>query len=265
MKTVGLLGFGKLNKIITKAFVDGFLNEYRLLGVYSRDEQKTRQGLNKLWTSEEPLPKVFTDYEALITDKPDYIVEAASIPLFKKVAPLALKNGCSLIPLSIGALADENFRQKVEELARKHWVKVHLPSGAIGGLDVLHTVSLMDAGANITFTTKKGPDSLKDSSVYSDALQEIQKEVFAGSAKEAIKAFPTKVNVAIAASLAAGGPESTQVSINSLPDYIGDDHRIELESEEVKAVIDIYSKTSDIAAWSVIHTLRNLANPIQFS
>jgi aspartate dehydrogenase len=54
------------------------------------------------------------------------------------------------------------------------------------------------------------------------------------------------------------------VSITSVPDYIGDDHRIEIENEQVKAVVDVYSKTSEIAGWNVVHSLRNIASSIVF-
>ena len=41
-------------------------------------------------------------------------------------------------------------------------------------------------------------------------------------------------------------------------------HRIEVAGEEVRVVVDIYSKTSAIAGWSVVALLRNLVSPIVF-
>ncbi len=89
-------------------------------------------------------------------------------------------------------------------------------------------------------------------------------EVFSGSAKEAIALFPTKVNVAVATALATAGADQTRVSINSVPGFQGDDHRIEVRGEDVHAVVDIYSRTSAIAAWSVVARLHNLVSPIVF-
>lgn len=91
-----------------------------------------------------------------------------------------------------------------------------------------------------------------------------EEEVFAGNTKEAIKLLPTKVNVSVAASLATAGTEKTRFSIVSVPGMTGDDHRITAEAEGVKAVVDIYSDTSAIAAWSVVALLRNLVSPIVF-
>ena len=136
-------------------------------------------------------------------------------------------------------------------------------SGAIGGFDVLRTVSLMEK-CEASIATEKGPDSLKGTAVYEENLQEEKKQVFSGNAKEAIALFPTKVNVAVAASLASVGPTNMKVSVTSTPGFVGDDHRIEIKSEQVHAVVDVYSKTAEIAGWSVVNTLRNITSPIVF-
>jgi aspartate dehydrogenase len=114
--------------------------------------------------------------------------------------------------------------------------------------------------------THKGPESLKNTPVFRDSLMDAreEEEVFAGNTKEAIKLLPTKVNVSVAASLATAGTEKTRFSIVSVPGMTGDDHRITAEAEGVKAVVDIYSDTSAIAAWSVVALLRNLVSPIVF-
>lgn len=70
------------------------------------------------------------------------------------------------------------------------------------------------------------------------------------------------MNVAVAASLATAGPDHTSVQITSVPGFVGDDHKITAEVPGVKAVVDIYSQTSEIAAWSVVALLRNLVSPI---
>src|SRR5690606_12305621 len=99
---------------------------------------------------------------------------------------------------------------------------------------------------------------------YDEALQAERREVFKGDAIGAIALFPTHVNVAVAAALASVGPKNLKVSINSVPGYVGDDHRIEVKSEHVHAVVDVYSKNAQIAGWSVVNTLRNIVSPIVF-
>ncbi len=50
--------------------------------------------------------------------------------------------------------------------------------------------------------------------------------------------------------------------IVSVPGFTGDDHCITAKIDGVKAVVDIYSRTSAIAGWSVVALLRNQASPI---
>lgn len=264
MKTLGIIGCGKLAQLVAQSIANGILGDYNLIGAYSRSIESAQTVADIINNGvDNGNCKVCNSTEELIAMRPDYIVESASPDALKNFALTALKNGISIITLSIGGLADADFYKKVEETARKNQAKVHLVSGAIGGFDVLRTASMMYP-STVTFETDKGPNPLKKSSVYTEALQTEEKTVFEGNAVEAIALFPTQVNVAVAASLASVGPENTKVSITSKPNYVGDNHRITLKNEEIHAVIDIYSKTAKIAGWSVVNTLRNLASPIVF-
>ena len=148
--------------------------------------------------------------------------------------------------------------------------KVHLANGAIGGFDVLQTVTLMAQAQNLPETagieTHTGAKGFRNTPVWAEhLLTDTEKTtVFTGSAKEAIATFPRRVNVAVATSLATTGPEITNVTMHSVPGWVGDDHRITAEIEGVKAVVDICSSTSAIAGWSAVSLLRNLASPICF-
>lgn len=263
-KTLAIVGCGKLANIVAEALINGLLDDYQLVGTYSRTFEKAEniakniQNLNLGYDC-----KPCHSLEEIFDLKPDYIVETASPTSLKEIAIPALKNGSSIVTLSIGAFADEEFYELVKKTAAENGTRVHLASGAIGGFDVLRTVSLMEE-SEVTFTTKKGPNSLKNTSVYLENLQTEESEVFSGNASEAIALFPTRVNVAVAAALASTGPEKVKVSINSIPDFVGDDHRIEIKSEQIHAIIDVYSKTAQIAGWSVVNTLRNITSPIAF-
>ena len=138
-----------------------------------------------------------------------------------------------------------------------------MASGAIGGFDILRTATLM-GNCTATFDTEKGPNSLKNTAVYNEALQTEKREVFKGDAVQAIELFPTRVNVAVAAALASVGAEQMKVSMTSTPGFVGDNHRIEIKNEQIHAVIDVYSATAQIAGWSVVNTLRNITSPIVF-
>ena len=195
--------------------------------------------------------------------KPKYLVEAASPAAMRELALPALENGTSIVTLSIGALADKAFCQKVKERAKANNARVYIASGATGGFDVLRTASLM-GNASARFFNEKGPNALKGTAVYDDTLQTDQRTVFSGTATEAIRMFPTKVNVTVAASLASVGPDNMQVTMQSTPGFKGDTQRVEIRNEQVHAVIDVYSATAEIAGWSVVNTLINITSPIVF-
>ena len=99
--------------------------------------------------------------------------------------------------------------------------------------------------------------------VFSDCIYE-KNDVFSGTAKEAIEMFPTKVNVTVAAARASVGPERMNVRMQSTPYFRGDTQRVEIRNPQVRAIIDVYSATAEIAAWSVVSTLRNISSPIVF-
>lgn len=65
---------------------------------------------------------------------------------------------------------------------------------------------------------------------------------------------------------AAALAEKLEYHINSVPGMEGDDYIIETEVEEVgvKAVLNIYSKTAEIAGWSIVEVLQNAVSPIVF-
>lgn len=262
MKTFAIFGCGHLGKIVYKAYMDGLLEGYKLIATYSL-EKKDAEALTKGTEA-----KAVESVDEAIALKPDFIIETAAIALLKDFAFKALDEGISIIPLSIGAFADKEFKETALEKAKKSGAKIYIPSGAVGGFDVLKTISLMaevnswDIKAKIH--THKGPNSLKNTPLYKDVLQNNEESVFSGSTKEAIALLPTKVNVAIASSLATVGPEKAQAEITSVPAFIGDDHCITVETEGLKAVVDIYSANSDIAAWSVVTLMRNLNSEMIF-
>ena len=269
-KRLGILGSGYLSGVVVKAWQNGFLDEYEIVGVMGRNRQTA---------SELALAAgcpVCESIEELLGEKPEFIAEAASVEVVKDHAEKILSAGSSLVVLSIGAFADTEFYGRVRQTAAEHGTRIYIASGAVGGFDVLRTVSLMkqaaaggasgEKTAAFGIETHKGPESLKNTPLFEEHLMtdELETHVFSGNAREAIGLLPTKVNVAVAASLATAGPESTGVDIFSVPGFIGDDHKITAEIPGVKAVVDIYSATSEIAGWSVVAVLRNIVSPVIF-
>lgn len=256
---LGILGTGFLSEIVADAWKNGLLKEYELVGVMGRNKATAAALAEKTGCAS------CGSVEELLALEPDYIAEAASVELVKDSAVRILSSGCSLIVVSIGAFADAAFYEEVKNTASENGTKVYIASGAVGGFDVLRTVSLMGP-VTAGITTRKGPKSLEGTPLFEDTLmlEEEERQVFAGNAKEAIALLPTRVNVAVASSLATAGPENTRVNIFSVPGMVGDDHCIVAETKGIRAVVDIYSSTSAIAGWSVVAVLQNIVSPIVF-
>ena len=230
MKTFAIAGCGHLGRIVHKAYQDGLLEGYTLVATYSlrmEDAEQLAHGTGA---------KVASSMDEVISMKPDYIVETASIALLKEFAVKALGEGIGIIPLSIGAFADARFKEEALKAADEGQSRIFIP----------------------------GPDSLRNTPLYDDALQNAEKTVFQGTTSQAIALLPTKVNVAVASALATIGPDSASAEITSVPGFVGDDHCITVETEGLKATVDIYSATSDIAAWSVVALMRNLSSRMMF-
>ena len=262
MKKLVIVGGGRLAGIVADAVINGILPDYDLVGVFSRTVSKAETIAAKMQQHGKSCV-AYATLEELLALKPDYLVESASPAAMKELALPALKNGTSIVTLSIGALADKAFYNEVVATAKANVTRVHIVSGATGGFDVLRTAALM-GNASANFFNEKGPNALKGTAVYDEALQTEQRVVFSGNATEAISMFPTKVNVAVAASLASVGPDNMKMSMQSTPGFVGDTQRVEIKNDQVRAVVDVYSATSDIAGWSVVSTLLNITSPIVF-
>ncbi len=265
MKTkFGIVGCGFLGNIVADAWKKGLLPDYELVGVTSRSRSSAEATAAKVGC------RVCSDAEELLTLEPEYIVETASVEAVRAMAIPVLRRGVNLVVISIGAFADLGFYEEVKQAAREGGAKVHLASGAIGGFDVLQTVTLMAQAAQLDektgIETHTGAKGFRNTPVWAEhLLTDTEKTtVFTGNAKQAIETFPRRVNVAVATSLATTGPEITGVTMHSVPGWVGDDHRITAEIEGVKAVVDICSSTSAIAGWSVVALLRNLSSPVCF-
>ncbi|MEO6949038.1 MAG: hypothetical protein ABI123_05365, partial [Ginsengibacter sp.] len=126
-----IVGCGKLANIIVKALIKNLLPTYKLIGSYSGTFEKAQAIADKVNNSEKDYAcKPCHSFEELLELKPDYLVETASPSAFREFALPALKNGSTIVTLSIGALADAEFYEKVQQTALENNTRVYLASGA---------------------------------------------------------------------------------------------------------------------------------------
>ena len=107
----------------------------------------------------------------------------------REMACTVLEHGVNLVLLSIGAFADAAFYGQVKDAARRGCAKVHLANGAIGGFDVLQTITLMAQAGKLDETagieTHTGARGFRNTPVWAEhLLTDTEKTtVFTGSAK----------------------------------------------------------------------------------
>lgn len=261
-----IIGSGSLASIVGENILKYLSKEYDLLGIFSRGIENATKLANRLNC------KAYESFDEIINDKPEYIIEAASGNVVKDMGIEILKNGINLIPLSVGAFADETFLKETEKTALENNSRVHIPSGAVGGFDVFSGAMLME-DVEVSITTEKSPKSLEGARFLKDRKlsKEDTEEVFSGTAKEAINLFPENINVAVAIGLATRGVEDTKVIIKSIPNANSNKHNIKLSGDTIHVDLTIESipstdnpKSSELAAYSVIALLKNLVSPITF-
>lgn len=210
-----------------------------------------------------PRAKAAQSGEALILDS-DLVVECASQEAARVFLPLALDAGKSVMCLSIGALVDDKFRQKVVDTARQKGLKIYLPSGAICGVDGLKAAAIGRV-RSVTLVTTKPPAGL---GVNVDQWTLL----FDGPARDAVKKFPQNVNVAACLALAGIGFEATRVQVVADPLATRNNHKVIFEGDFGRVRLEVDNlpspsnpKTSYMASLSAMATLRRILDPVQLS
>jgi aspartate dehydrogenase len=201
----------------------------------------------------------YTDFDAFLREDFSIVVEAASVDAVRRYGEAVLRAGRDIIILSGGALAEEEFREHLIDVAREAGKKIRIPSGAIIGLDNLK-IGQVSPPSKLLLRTTKPPASL--------GLPVAERtEIFKGLAHDCIKQYPKNINVAVALGLAAGRDADVELWVD--PAAERNIHEIFVEGD----FGDIYVRvrnvpspenpaTSYMAALSILTLLKNLENPL---
>jgi len=132
----------------------------------------------------------------------DLVVEAASPEAVRQYAPQVLRKA-DMVVLSVGALMDKELYGRLLRIAENYGTSIVVPSGAVAGIDAIK--ALKNAGIEeVQVITTKNPKAL-------GVNVEEKTVLFEGPASEAVKRFPTNVNVVATVSLAAGKEATVKV------------------------------------------------------
>jgi aspartate dehydrogenase len=265
-----VIGVGSIGGYLVRGIGRGLAGPVELVGL--ADVPGTEARLRALagaagcaWT---------TDALTLPDHKPDIVIEAASQAAARAYAVPLLERGVDVMLMSVGALAEPAFLEEVAGAARRHGRRVHLPSGAIGGLDVLRAARVDDL-AEVTLVTSKAPRALAGAPFFEShpvdlgAIRE-RTVIYDGTAREAVRLFPANVNVAAALSLAGLGADRTRMQVVADPALDRNVHEVvargsfgELRLRVENVPSPDNPRTSFLACLSGLAALRRLADPIQ--
>lgn len=236
-----------------------------MIGVYDNQPATARRLARSLCPS---VPVLSPERMAL---RCDLLLEAASPEALDQLLPLAVRRRRSLLVLSSGGLL-RNARWLRK--ARARGVAVHVPSGALAGLDAIKSAA---AGSlhSVTLTTRKPPRALAGAPGILKRGIRLQglrrpKVVFDGPASRATREFPQNINVAATLSLAGIGPRRTRVRIIADPGVRANIHEVEavgsfgrLRARTENRPSRANPKTSQLAVQSAVATLRQIAEPLK--
>lgn len=250
MMRIGVLGCGNIAGIIASR------GEAVAKIVACHDRQPDRAERYAQRTGAEP----YRDAAAFLAADFPLLVEAASIDAVREHLHAALSRAKDVVVLSVGALLEASFLARAREIALANGCRIHIPSGAVFGLDNIK-VARISRFERLLLRSTKSPRALGMGDCRTRTC------VFRGPAGEAVRAHPRNINVSAALALAAG--IEPQVEIWADPAVNANRHEIEAQGEFGRVAITTDNlpspdnpATSYLAALSVLTLLRDLADPV---
>lgn len=259
---VGLIGYGGIGQEVARLVEKYFADNLLLVGALVRQTAIDRF----------PGPPLVTTCTALLATHPQIVVEVAGHAGLREHGAAILRAGINLLLVSTGALADERVMSELLEAAQQGGAQARVVSGAIGGLDAITSLSLGESIARVLHTLRKPPKVLLPPAEASK-LTTIR-EVFYGTARQAVIQFPEFLNVAAAVALASRGFDQTEVRVVADPGVEQSVHevlaegafgRLRFEVHYAPTTVDASPYATQLVAQSIVRTLRSRQLPFVIS
>lgn len=272
-RELAVLGCGNIGTSVIKAIRQGSCPGYRLRWVF---DQKETEGV-RIAVEEMGATSLKGPDGLGPEDQPDVLFEAATPSVLRQFAQRFLERGVTIVAMSVGALVDQEFLNRCLETARRAHVKFVVPSGAIGGLDVVRAARSLGGLQEVKVTRTKAPRSLAGAPFFQERpvdLDALDKKtlIFSGTAREAIPLFPANVNILCSMSLAGLGPDRTRVRIFADPASRRTVHVVEAKGDFGKFKAEFQNfpspdnpRTSYLASLSAIAALQRLGEDLVLS
>jgi aspartate dehydrogenase len=228
-RRLGIVGCGAIGSLVAR-LLEKKKSSFRVTAVF--DAEADRAG--RLSRNLKSKPFVCPSLNRLFS-KCDLVLEAASVKAASLVAESALRRRKPIVLMSTGAFLLN--RKKLSNLARRYRTKIHLPSGALCGLDGLKAARQIGKIKEITITSTKPPrgfegapglTTAQKSSLYKSRTAFY---LYEGDVWGAIRRFPANVNVAATTALASQAFEKLKVRVVADPRVKTNQHEIRVTGD----------------------------------
>jgi aspartate dehydrogenase len=267
---IGIIGGGVIARLVLEHIRDGALDGVQVVAIAGRSERSRGKPLAEAFG----VPFV-VGLDALASAGPEVVVEAASHEAVREYGEALLARGVSFVALSCGALCDDALRNRLERAAAQNRALLYVPSGGIGGLDVLKAVCI--AGAEeVSIAVTKPPAAWKGIPYVDQLGLDLDRlaaatVLFEGSAREGVPHFPANVNIAAALSMAGIGFDRTRLKVVADPALKFNTHFIVIRGRTGRIDIKFESvampenpKTSMLACFSALAAIRELGRSARY-
>ena len=256
---IAIAGLGAIGKSIATTLAQASVPGVVLTAVSAKNLERAQTFANTLAHPVKVLSIAELEKEA------DLVIECAPAALLPEIVGPFLKAQKQVIVLSVGALL---FHPELIEMAKKEGGIIHVPTGALIGLDAM-IAAAEGKIHSVRMITRKPPNGLAgaphlvENNISIEGLTE-PKLVFTGNARDAAKGFPANLNVVVALALSGIGPENTLLEIWADPSVVRNTHSIVVDSDAAKFTMTMENipsenpKTGRIVAQSVIALLRKM-------
>lgn len=265
-----LLGGGTIARLVLEQAREGALPGIEIVALAGRSASSPAAALAGEF-SIAYLPRA----DALLSLRPDAVLEAASHDAVRQHLVTLLEAGIGVVVLSAGALADDELRASAEGAARRSGAVLYVPSGGIGGLDALKTACLGGVDEASIQVAKppaawKGIPYVERSGVALDHMTSAV-TLFEGPAREGVPHFPQNVNIAAVLALAGIGMDRTRLKVVADPALTLNTHTIRVSGRCGRFTVVLENvpspdnpKTSWLACYSGIAALKTMGSAVRY-
>ena len=258
---LGLIGYGSiatsLIEMLTKSRV-------AKLTILVRPETLAQAHVEAAKSSAGATIKLVTNLSDMIDADPNLVVECAGHAAVSEYVPKLLDAGRDVIVASVGALANEALYKQIMAAAARNDSRLILPSGAIGGLDILQAISQVSE-VDVRYRGIKPAIAWKDTpaeKVVDLTTLNGAKTFYSGTGREAALLFPKNANVVAALALAGGGFDRMRVELVADPNAQSNQHTYTVNSPMCRYSMAIEAKPTQGNARTSATTVASILTEI---